>query len=315
PEMIGLITDTMLNSSFPAEELEKQRRISIARIVSQNDSWFQEGFINFAKVFFKGHPFAMPTLGSTNIVSKLTVKDLQYFHSKIIQPSNIVISVSGNFDVGNVSELLNKGIGCYAASTTPFSKPVVAKPEVKDKYVSVAAPRKQATVVMGFNAPSALNTNRFPFFVGESYISGSGGPLFRALRGNAALVYVVFAFPFIETEAGALIMMAQCDPKNVDLVREKMLEVANSMVMNPLTTNSVSMSINATLIPYQLNRQTVQSIAGQAAVWEYRGLGANAGKIFIDKISNVTSDQIQQNAAEYFKNWTCVVTKPESQDD
>jgi len=309
PTIVDLLSDTLLNSSFHREELEKEKRLTLSAIAAQKESWSREGFNNFTEMFFDKSPFAMQTIGSTGAVMSLNVEELKHFHTKVLQPSNIVISVAGNFDENKIVELLNKKMGGFKSSVTPMPKPNDISSIAENKIIEIPSLRSQATVVLGLPASNIMSPERYPFLVLKNYISGFGGPLFRALRGENDLVYATFAFPILEPEAGALIMMAQCYPKNSMKVFDEMTNVAASVSIVPLSEKSLMLAKNATLIPYQLNRQTIQSIANSAAVWEYRGKGANYGKEFADKINAVTSKDILEFAKKYFDKWTCVITK------
>lgn len=311
PTIVDLLSDTLLNPTFPKDELEKKRRLTIAAIATQKESWFREGFNNFAEEFFANSAFAMQTIGSTTAVAQLSVNDLKKFHDKVLQPSNIVIAVAGNFDENKIVEMLNEKIGGFNSSAAPLPKPAKINSIVNNKIVEKPSPRKQAIVVLGLETVDAKSPERYPFLVLQKYIGGFGGPLFRALRGENNLVYVAFAFPFIEPETGALIMMAQCYPENAMKVFNEMTNVAANVTVSPLSNETVSLAKNAALIPYQLDRQTIQSMASSAAVWEYRGQGANFGKEFAGNINKVTPDDVLNFAKKYFGKWSCVMTVPE----
>ncbi len=310
PTIIDLLSDTLLNSSFPKDELEKKKRLTLSAIAAQKESWSREGFNNFTEMFFENSPFAMQTIGSTGAVTRLDVEKLKKYHTKILQPSNIVIAVAGNFDETKIIKLLNEKIGGFNASASPMPKPTDISSIANNQIIKKTSPRSQATVVLGLQAPNTLSPERYPFLIMQKYISGFGGPLFRALRGENDLVYATFAFTVLEPEAGALVMMAQCYPENAAKVFNEMTNIAVEVSLTPLSEKSLMLAKNATLIPYQLNRQTIQSIAGSAAVWEYRGKGANFGKEFADRINDVTSKDILDFAKKYFDKWTCVMTMP-----
>ncbi|MCK5851508.1 insulinase family protein, partial [bacterium] len=311
PTIIDLLSDTLLNASFPKDELEKKKRLTLSAIAAQKESWSREGFNNFTEMFFENSPFAMQTIGSTGAVTRLDVDELKKYHAKILQPSSIVIAVAGDFDENKIIKLLNEKIGGFNSLASPMPKPTDINSIANNHIIKKPSPRSQATVVLGLQAPNALSPERYPFLVLQKYIGGFGGPLFRALRGENDLVYATFAFPVLEPEAGALVMMAQCYPENADKVFEQMTNVAATVSIIPLSEKLLMLAKNATLIPYQLDRQTIQSIVNSAAVWEYRGKGANFGKEFAGKINEVTSNDVLDFAKKYFDKWTCVMTVPE----
>ncbi len=311
--IIELLADTVINPAFSKDELEKQQRLSLAAIRSQRDQWTREAFMNFSEEFFKGHPFAMSTLGKTNVISNLNSEKLEKFHSQILQPSDIVIAVAGNFNEKDLMALFDKNFGNINTTAKLPKKASNVSPVLDDKIHEIKAPRKQATVVIGCAAPALFDDNAKTLEVIDGYLSGFGGPLFRALRGDDNLVYATFVFPLLEKEGGSLIALAQCYPKNVDIVINKITNMLNNIAIKPVSEKELASSKNCVLVSFEMNNESLSALASQAANWEFLGKGANYGNSIPNQIKKVDSKNIQEVAKEYLTNWTCVVTMPETE--
>ena len=309
--IIELLADTLINPSFSEVELKKQQRLSLAAIRSQRDQWHREAFLNFTEHFFKGHPFGMSTLGRSNVISRLTSEKLEKFHAQILQPSDIVIGVAGNFDEKKLLETFNNFFGNIKSTTKLPQKGGDTTPLLDDKIHEFDTPRSQATIVIGCKAPPLYDEDEKAIEVIDGYLSGFGGPLFRALRGDDNLVYVTYVFPMLEKEGGALIALAQCYPKNVSKVINKITNMLSNISIEPVSEKELISSKNCRLISFEMNNESLGALASQAATWEFLGKGANYGNSVPNQIKNVTAADIQKVAKEYLTNWTCVVTIPE----
>ena len=308
--IIELLADTVINPAFPKDELEKQQRLSIAAIRSQRDQWTREAFMNFSEKFYKGHPFAMSTLGKTNVISDLTSGKLEKFHSQILQPSDIVIGIAGNFNEKELLNLFDENFGNIKSVAKLPKKAGNTSPVLDDKIHEIKAPRKQATIVVGCAAPTLFDNDAKTLEVIDGYLSGFGGPLFRALRGDDNLVYATFVFPLLEKEGGALITLAQCYPKNVNTVISKITNMLNNIAIKSISEKELASSKNCVLVSFEMNNESLSALASQAANWEFLGKGANYGNTIPDQIKSISAKDIQKVAKEYLTNWTCVVTMP-----
>jgi len=114
----------------------------------------------------------------------------------------------------------------------------------------------------------------------------------------------------LEKEGGLLLTVAQCYPKNVDTVINKITNMLNNVAIKSVSEKELASSKNCVLISFEMNNETLSSIAGLASYWEYLGKGANYGNKIPNQINKITSEDMQKAGAEYLTNWTCVVTMP-----
>jgi hypothetical protein len=243
-------------------------------------------------------------------VQSLSEDSLRAFHAAVLQPTNIVIALAGDFDTNVVLALLSEHFGDIAAAAPPPPRAGTATPDLSGGLLTRGSDKKQATVVVGYPGVTLADERRYAMQLINSHVNGFGGPLFRALRGDADLVYVVFSFALLERDAGAMLAMAQCQPDKVDEVMARMTNVFAGMAAATLNSNELQNARNALVIPYLSNQQTLAARAGSAAEWEYRGRGANYARDYPDNVAVVTADEIRACAADRFGGWLGVVTTP-----
>ncbi|NLF37880.1 insulinase family protein [bacterium] len=311
PTVVELLADTLMNATFPADEIEKQRRLALAAIRTERDQWHREGMLNFSEVFYKGFPYAMPLAGSTAAVERFDADGLRAFHRGMLQPSNIVIAVAGSFDPAELTALFEKHFAACAPRAAALMAPALPAYLDDAGTATIGTPRKQATIILGCHAPDSLSDERCPLIVAESHLGGFSGALFTALRGKDDLVYVVQPLVQMDAHAGALLALAQCEPRNTAAVIDKMTNAILSLAAEPMTDAGLADAKNAVIIPFLAGRETLGQQADMAALWEYRGRGATYPREYVRHIEAVTADDVLRAARRRLESFTCVVTTPD----
>jgi zinc protease len=307
----AMLADAVLVPTFPAQEVEKQRRLQLGAIRTRNDDWFAEGMLAFNRAFFGTHAYALPASGESNVVARLTRDDIAAFHRRLVQPSNMVIAVAGKFEPHAMRRLIETLFGGVTATAPPLPMCNRHVPPGTNSTAMVRTAREQAAVLVGYAGPAAGDPDRYAALVAEAAPRGFEGALFKALRGTTNLVYIATAVPVMELQAGAMVCLAQCEPATVPCVIATMTNVVATMAREPLSAARLARVKADVETAYCQRGQTLQGRTSLAALGEYRGLGANA---FLDtpgKVGAVTADAVRAVAEQHFTTWTCVVTMPE----
>ncbi len=95
PRTIELLSDILINSTFPDNELKKEKDVIIDEINSYNDSPSELIFDEFEDLLFDGHPLGRNILGTPDNVRKFDRNDIQRFMAKNYNTDQIVICSVG----------------------------------------------------------------------------------------------------------------------------------------------------------------------------------------------------------------------------
>jgi len=308
--ILELLADTALASTFPADELEKQRRLCQGAVAALRDNWSQEAMLNFQNVFFAGHPYAMPLAGSSNALATLTRDDLRAFHMATLQPSNIVIAIAGDCNAEAVIQQCAESFGALAPLAAPLPRATRHRPAAPRPFETAPTPRAQATVILGFPAPAVPDDDMPMVSVMRAMLGGLNGLVFSALRGTTNLAYVASAMYMAEPDAGAVLCLAQCAPHDAPLVITLITNVFARLAAGEIDEQLLARARSDVLALFYRDRQTLGAQAGDAARWLYRGQGLEQAQRFPARIAAVTAADIQAAAARYAPACTCVITTP-----
>jgi predicted Zn-dependent peptidase len=103
---LDVLSDMVLNPSFPENELEKEKKVVIEEMKMYRDSPDDYLFEEFSNKLFEGHPLGRPIIGFEETVSAFSRDDLYEYMEERYQPWNLLIAVAGNADHEKVVDLV-----------------------------------------------------------------------------------------------------------------------------------------------------------------------------------------------------------------
>jgi predicted Zn-dependent peptidase len=118
-----LISDIILNSTFPPKEIEKEKEIILDEINSYLDSPSDKIFDDFEEHLFKNHVLGNNILGTKESINSFTQEDLLHYVKRFFYPENMVISFVGDISLNKLKAILEKDFSTLKNNSTP-QKPV-----------------------------------------------------------------------------------------------------------------------------------------------------------------------------------------------
>jgi len=105
---VELISDILINSTFPQKELEKEKEVVIEEINSYKDNPSELIFDEFEEVLFDGHPIARNILGTPENVKGFTRRDIFDFISRNYHTDQMVLSSIDNLPFHKIVKIAEK---------------------------------------------------------------------------------------------------------------------------------------------------------------------------------------------------------------
>ena len=106
--LTDILCDVIFRSTFPTQELEKEKKVIIDEINMYLDTPEENIFDEFQERIFEGHPLAHNILGTEATVNELQQQDLFDFVNTHYRFDNMVFSVVGNVSLERVLSALNR---------------------------------------------------------------------------------------------------------------------------------------------------------------------------------------------------------------
>lgn len=106
-----LISDILVNSTFPAKELEREKEVVIEEINSYKDSPSELIFDEFEEILFDGHPIARNILGTPELLKTFNKEKILKFIDTNYHTDQIVLGSVGNISMKKFGKLAEKYFG------------------------------------------------------------------------------------------------------------------------------------------------------------------------------------------------------------
>jgi predicted Zn-dependent peptidase len=227
PLAVDLLSDIVLNPAFPAEEIEREKKVILEEFKMVEDTPDDLVHEVFTQHFWEGHPLGRPILGTREAVESLTQQVIRDHFRSAYVARNIVISAAGNIDHGRVRDLVTRAF----AQLPPVGAPVTQDtPAVVPQVVVRTKDIEQSHVCIGTPGYSQDHDDRYVSYILNTVLGGSmSSRLFQNIREKRGLAYAVFSSLVAYRDAGALTVYAGCGAEQVDQVVSLVVDELKAM--------------------------------------------------------------------------------------
>lgn len=207
PRAVDLLTDIFLHSTFPAEELERERKVILQEIKMRDDS--PEEFIHdsFHQNFWKGHPLGSSILGSEETIDAMSREVIIGYKQSRYRPEDIIISAAGNVRHEELSRLMESAFDSLSSDWAPVEQ--VPRNHSGTSLHLSDRDLEQALICLGTPALPQSHPDRFALFLLNTVLGGGmSSRLFQEVREKKGLAYSVYSYVISHADSGALVVYA-----------------------------------------------------------------------------------------------------------
>jgi predicted Zn-dependent peptidase len=216
PVTIDILTDMIFNSLYNPNDIEIERQVILEEIKMYEDTPDELVHDQFIKSFWKNHPLGQPITGTISTVKKISREDILHFLQDYYTPSNITISIAGNFDEDSVISKISESV--KENHFIPKVKEIKI-PETTPGFTVLKKNIEQAHICIGSKSISILDNDRYALAIIDVCLGGSmSSRLFQEIREKRGLVYSINTYESIYRPAGIFGVYAGTSPYNVDEV-------------------------------------------------------------------------------------------------
>ena len=225
---MDILADILLNSSFSAAELDKEREVIQQEIAAAQDSPDDLAFDLLHQAAFPDQAIGRPILGTQASVGALQATDLTSFLRDRYTPEAMVISAAGAID----HEKLVRHAEALFGGLTRTQSGGERRALYMGGTAASAKPFEQSHVVIGLPAPTYLEDDYYAAQVFSGLFGGGmSSRLFQEIRENRGLCYAIYSTVWGLRDAGMLAVHAATAPEKVEqlsaIVAAELVEVAD----------------------------------------------------------------------------------------
>jgi len=230
-EGLGLLVDAILEPSFDDDDVELERRISLAELELLQDDPAERVEEELLRAAWGEHPLARPVIGTAGSLASLTPRSLRRHHAAMVQPGRVLAAVTGDVDPRSIESRLRRLPLGGAIEPAPLPSVrwrgrhlVVRRPAADQAHARLAFPAMDAA------SPEATTLGVLNRILGV----GASSRLFQRLREREGLTYDIWSTPILRRAGGLLEVGWACAPSVLGdvwlLVSEELRRLAVDLV-------------------------------------------------------------------------------------
>ena len=306
-DALTLLSD-MMRPSLDQNEFNVEKNVILEEIALYQDRPTYVLLEKALNIFFGNHPAGNSVLGTNQSITDLTRDQMKAYFDAQYVPSNIVLALSGNFDLKKYHDLAEKLCGNWANHNVTRNFPKLEINSNKKELTKAGINRSH--IMLLANGPSVTHDLRYEADVLTTILGDStGSKIFWELVDTG-----LCDGASIESEqmdgVGVLYGYASTSPEDVDEVRERLTKVMSSPLN--FTSDDLERAITktATRIVFQAE-STMRRMMSIGMDWAY-GQEYISPDEELRKIKAVSRKSIEKLVEEFsFIPTTDVVMKPE----
>jgi predicted Zn-dependent peptidase len=317
--------EILFNLKISADQVEAEKEVILEEIRQIEEDPFRIGGSLVYQNLFPGHAYANPVYGKPDVLKSLGAADVEVFYKRLFVPANAALAVVGDFALDDMEARVRAVFG--PLPKTDFRPAPLLSPALLPKAVEIDLERdvEEGYLVVGAAGPDYNSPDQYASDVlTEALGRGLSPKLVQALRGGRRdLVNSVTMSYIALKKAGAFIVYASLDPKNMEAAKRETLAYLRRVRNESFSKDEFQGEEQAYAYEHLEGARNELRIAVQKA-WE-SGLGLaqslamhimlneTPSRInYLERIAKVSPSDLRQMGARYLSRaeYVVVTVKP-----
>jgi zinc protease len=302
PMLLSLIVDSLTKPAFPEEYIARLRNQLLTSLIIRDQDTTERAALEFDKVLFKGHPYALPVDGFTDTIAQIQRQDLIHHHSSY-RPQHATIAISGALPFEKMEELIRTQFEQW----TPMGKPPKPSPapfQPVQSRTRIHIPiegKSQNDIQMGTFGPSRTASDFYAAYLGNHVLGQFGlyGRIGRSVRNKAGLAYYAFSSLNALPETGSWEFNAGVNPANVEKTIDLIVDEIKRYLQEPLQQEELEDSKSHLIGRLPMSLESNAGIANALLSIERFELGLDYFQTYADRLRRITPEQILEVSRRY----------------
>ncbi|MBI5050324.1 MAG: insulinase family protein [Nitrospirae bacterium] len=233
---LELLTDIFLNSTFPEEDIEKEKGIITEEIKMVEDTPDDHIHDLFSRNVWGENGLGQTILGRRETIKTFTRGDLLAHIKKYYGTKNIIISCAGNFKEKHLIDSLNSGLGRLKRESNLKAE---TAPKFRCKLNTIHKKLLETHICAGVEGLPIGSDERYSMHLINTILgAGISSRLFQEIREKRGLAYSIFSFNIAYYDTGAWAVYAGTDKSHakevVNLIIDEMRSLSETITADEL---------------------------------------------------------------------------------
>lgn len=193
-ESIALLRDSLVDPTFPNEDLERVRAQVLAGIESDAKDPNAIASLRFDEVLYGDHPYGSSIDGTEGSVTALAREDILLAHRDALVKDRVYVGAAGDISAADLGLLLDTLLGDLPVSERPLPDDVDVQTHAGVEIVDFDTP--QSVALFGHKGITRDDPDFFAAYVLNQILGGGGfeARLMTEVREKRGLTYGVYSY-------------------------------------------------------------------------------------------------------------------------
>jgi predicted Zn-dependent peptidase len=232
---LELFNDIVFHSTFPEDEMEKEKGVILDEISSYLDQPEEAIYDDFEDLVFAKHPLGRNILGTTESVEGLSQQDIKNFMLANYHTDEIVVAVLGNYSFAKTVKIFSKYYDAVPENIKPHTRIAPEKSSTFNKIEH--KPITQAHTMLGGTAYSLHDPYKTGLLLLNNLLCGTGmsSILNLEIREKHGIAYSIESGYSALTDTGLFTVYFGTDKEKVEKALSLIYKEFKKLREKPLT--------------------------------------------------------------------------------
>jgi zinc protease len=299
-QWFGLLTDMLINPSFPADEFGKLKARQKTALMQQRT---QPGFLSqerFRRVVYGNHPAAVFST-TPAVLDSLTPEMLAAWHRERYVPQNAILGIAGDVKASEVIAKLKTALAGWKRTDYKETLPPNAKPTTEGKIYLIDRPNSvQSTIMMGNIAIDRRHPDYIPVVVMNGVVGGSASArLFLNLREEKGYTYGAYSGFTALKYPGPWSASSDVRTEVTEGAMTEFMRELNRIRDEKVSVDELEEQKRSIVANFALSLESPTDLLSYSTIRKIYGLPDDYWETYPAKIMAVTADDVQRVARQY----------------
>ncbi len=298
--ILELMSDIVLNPTFPADELDKYRQRQLAELEEERATPEFLGREKFFQVLYRNFPASVVS-ATPDSVKRATPEQLKAFHDQYYAPNNAILGVVGDVQFDPILSLIRKHFGEWKDHPSNAPNPGALPPAAPAKISLVDRPNSvQTNIVAGDFAVRRADPDFIPLTVMNRVLGG--GPssrLFLNLREEKGYTYGAFSYFSAYVYPGAWIATTEVRNNVTDGSMRELMAEFKRIREEKVPEAELDDARRSIVARFALSLEQPTGLLNSWLTVKYYNLPEDYWDQYPEAVARVDADAVQRAARKY----------------
>lgn len=299
---VELLSDVLLNPTFPEPEVAKLRAQTIDFVKAAKDEAAQVVNAYYNSFLFGKHPYGRPPFGDERSLAAVTRADVEKFYRTFYTPSNTILAAVGDFDSAEMERVLTERFGAWADRPAPPTALADPAPASGKRLLLVDKPDSAQTFYyIGNVGVPRTNKDRVMINVVNTLFGGRFTSMLNSeLRIKTGLTYGARAVFDLRRQQGPFYISTYTQNSSTERAIDLTLDILKRLHEKGITEEELKSAKSYIKGQYPPRIETTDQLASLIAQLEFFGLDESEVNTLYAQIDAMTLADAQRVIHQYY---------------